>query len=57
MSEDEYFTEKKKLLKKLDESFIKTWHKEISIEEHMKLHKAWRTLIENAKKESWFKHI
>lgn len=57
MTEQEYFIQKKQLLKLLDKELVRALHHEITPEQYFEVRKQWKDLINNAKKQQWFKHI
>lgn len=57
MTEEEYNKLKKSISKKLDKAFKAFLKKKITQEDYLKIRKEWNQLIEEAKKEDWFKHV
>lgn len=57
MTEEEYLKRKKSVTKKLDKAFKAVLKGEMSQKDYMNIRKEWNQLIEDAQKETWFKHI
>lgn len=57
MTEEEYDKRKKSISKKLDKAFKAFLKKKITQEDYLKIRKEWNQLIDEAKKEDWFKHV
>ena len=57
MTEEYYNKTKKAINRKLDKAFKAVMKGTMTQEDYLKIRKEWNQLIEEAKKENWYKHI